>query len=239
MAAGLQEDLLYAGSRAAPKHFTDSPKILLLNVELELKSEKENAEISSRTRPSTRRSWRRSGPSSARTSGRERAQVVLSRLATGLATQYGDRGMFCAGRVPEDDMHRVAFATGGMVQSTVNDLNAEVMGTCAEFEERQVGNERFNLFTGCPLARTATIVLRGGAEQFIEEAHRSMHDAIMIVRRAVKNAAIVPEAVPVSKVLRNYSRTLMGRERLFNAFAKALESSEAAWTTPALTRRRP
>ena len=66
-------------------------------------------------------------------------------------------------------MHRVAFATGGMVQTTVNDLNDEVLGACAHFEERQVGNERFNLFTGCPLAKTATIVLRGGADQFIEE----------------------------------------------------------------------
>lgn len=223
----------YAGFEQQPKHFTDSPKILLLNVELELKSEKENAEIRltdpAQYQEIVEAEWAiiyekldkcvESG-----------AQVVLSRLAIGdLATQYfADRGMFCAGRVPEDDMHRVAFATGGMVQSTVNDLNAEVMGTCAEFEERQVGNERFNLFTGCPLARTATIVLRGGAEQFIEEAHRSMHDAIMIVRRAVKNAAIVPGGgavdMEVSKVLRNYSRTLMGKEQLFiNAFAKALE----------------
>jgi len=46
----------------------------------------------------------------------------------------------------------------------------------------QVGGERYNLFTGCPQARTATIVLRGGSEQFIDEAERSLHDAIMIVR---------------------------------------------------------
>ena len=55
----------------------------------------------------------------------------------------------------------------------------------------QVGAERFNLFTGCPKAKTATMVLRGGSEQFIDEAERSLHDAIMIVRRALKNAAVV------------------------------------------------
>ena len=54
-----------------------------------------------------------------------------------------------------------------------------------------MGAERFNLFTGCPKARTATMVLRGGSEQFIDEAERSLHDAIMIVRRALKNAAVV------------------------------------------------
>ena len=52
-------------------------------------------------------------------------------------------------------------------------------------------NCRYNLFTGCVKARTCTIVLRGGAEQFIEETERSLHDAIMIVRRTIKNDAIV------------------------------------------------
>ena len=57
--------------------------------------------------------------------------------------------------------------------------------------DAQVGAERFNLFKGCPKARTATMVLRGGSDQFIDEAERSLHDAIMIVRRAIKNAAVV------------------------------------------------
>jgi len=47
------------------------------------------------------------------------------------------------------------------------------------------------VFTGCVKAKTCTIVLRGGAEQFIEETERSLHDAIMIVRRTIKNDAIV------------------------------------------------
>ena len=50
---------------------------------------------------------------------------------------------------------------------------------------------RYNIFTGCPNAKTCTIVLRGGAEQFMEETERSLHDAIMIVRRTIKNDAVV------------------------------------------------
>lgn len=45
---------------------------------------------------------------------------------------------------------------------------------------------RYNFFKGCPKATTCTIILRGGAEQFMEETERSLHDAIMIVRRAIK-----------------------------------------------------
>lgn len=44
---------------------------------------------------------------------------------------------------------------------------------------------------GCPQAKTCTIIIRGGAEQFMEETERSLHDAIMIVRRATKNDAVV------------------------------------------------
>ncbi|CAH2053993.1 unnamed protein product [Thlaspi arvense] len=237
----------YAGFEQQPKKFLN-PKILLLNIELELKSEKENAEI------------RLSDPSQYQSivdaewniiydkldkcveSG---AKVVLSRLAIGdLATQYfADRDIFCAGRVGEEDLNRVAAAAGGTVQTSVNNIITEakisfnskigfnhlqVLGTCEIFEEKQVGGERFNIFSGCPSGRTATIVLRGGADQFIEEAERSLHDAIMIVRRAVKNSTVVPGGgaidMEISKYLRQHSRTIAGKSQLFiNSYAKALE----------------
>lgn len=185
----------YAGFEQQPKKFT-KPKICLLNVELELKSEKENAEIRlddpTQYQSIVDAEWNiiyekldkivQSG-----------AQIVLSRLAIGdLATQYfADRNIFCAGRVADDDMRRVAKACGAAVQSSVQNLTAEVIGECGDFEERQVGDERYNIFADCPEGKTTTIVLRGGAEQFIAETERSIHDAIMIVRRACKNAKIV------------------------------------------------
>ncbi|CAM9149761.1 unnamed protein product, partial [Sphacelaria rigidula] len=102
----------YAGFEQQPKSF-DSPKILLLNVELELKSEKESAEV------------RISDPDMYQeivdaewsiiydklekcvASG---ANIILSKLPVGdLATQFfADRNLFCAGRVAQDDMERVA-----------------------------------------------------------------------------------------------------------------------------------
>ena len=70
---------------------------------------------------------------------------------------------------------------------------------------QQVGAERYNLFTGCPKAKTATMVLRGGSEQFIDEAERSLHDAIMIVRRAMKNASVVPGGGAVDMEVSKYA----------------------------------
>jgi hypothetical protein len=41
-------------------------------------------------------------------------------------------------QVAEEDLKRVAAATGAAVQSTVNNLNPKVLGTCESFEEVQV-----------------------------------------------------------------------------------------------------
>jgi T-complex protein 1 subunit eta len=109
-----------------------------------------------------------------------------------LATQYfADRDIFCAGRVTSDDLDRVVAAVGGSIQTTCSDIHPEHLGTCQTFNELQIGGERYNLFEGAPCAKTCTLILRGGAEQFIAEVERSLHDAIMIVKRAIKNNDIV------------------------------------------------
>ena len=80
------------------------------------------------------------------------ANIVLSKLPIGdLATQwFADRGIFCAGRVANEDITRVAKATGAVLQTTVNNVAADVLGTCGNFEEKQIGAERYNLFENCP-----------------------------------------------------------------------------------------
>jgi T-complex protein 1 subunit eta len=211
----------------------DNAKILLLNVELELKSEKENAEVRI-TDPSQYQSivdaeWKviYDKLDACVNSG---ANIVLSKLPIGdLATQYfADRGLFCAGRVHESDLKRVAKATGANVQTTCNDLSASVLGSCGVFEERQVGDERFNVFTECPAKLTSTIILRGGTEQFIAESERSVHDALMVVKRSLQSGSVVAGGgaveMEVSKVLRDYSLTIEGKGQLIVlAYAKAME----------------
>ncbi|XP_067644710.1 T-complex protein 1 subunit eta-like isoform X2 [Eurosta solidaginis] len=75
----------------------------------------------------------------------------------------------CSVNVPEEDLKRTMKACGGAVMTTANDINSSVLGQCDYFEERQVGGEHFNIFQGCVNARTYTLILRGGAEQFLEE----------------------------------------------------------------------
>jgi T-complex protein 1 subunit eta len=222
----------YAGFEQQPKRF-ENPKILLLNIELELKAEKETAEIRIE-RPQDYQGlidaeWNLiyQKLEAIINSG---AQIVLSRLPIGdLATQYfADRNIFCAGRVPEEDIEKVAKTCNARVQTTLNGLTPNVLGTCGKFEEVQIGSERFNFFTQCPTQRTSTIILRGGADQFIKEAERSLNDAIMIVRRALKAEYIVPGGgaieLELSKLLKDWASKIEGKElAVITRYAKALE----------------
>lgn len=70
--------------------------------------------------------------------------------------------------------------------------------------------------------------MRGGAEQFIKEAERSLNDAIMIVRRCFKTRSVVAGGgateLELSKGLKEHAVSVSGKEQLvMNMFAKALE----------------
>ena len=52
------------------------------------------------------------------------------------------RDMFCAGRVEEQDLKRTMQACGGAIQTTTASLTDDVLGTCSDFEEIQIGGER-------------------------------------------------------------------------------------------------
>lgn len=222
----------YAGFEMQPKKYKDA-KIALLNVELELKAEKTNAEIRVESVEEYQNIVDAEWTILYEKLGNivdSGAKVVLSKLPIGdVATQYfADRDIFCAGRVVEEDLKRTMKACGGSIQTSVQNVTDSVLGTCEDFEEVQIGSERYNLFTGCPNAKTCTFILRGGAEQFMEETERSLHDAIMIVRRALKNDAVVAGGgaieMEISRHLREHSRTIAGKEQLLiAAMAKAFE----------------
>lgn len=142
----------YAGFEMQPKTYNNC-KIALLNIELELKAERDNAEVRVDNVTEYQKvvdvEWQILYDKLAKIheSG---ANVVLSKLPIGdVATQYfADRDMFCAGRVPEEDLNRTMKACGGAVMTTVHDLKDSVLGNCNSFEEKQIGSERFNFFQG-------------------------------------------------------------------------------------------
>jgi len=126
-------------------------------------------------------------------------------------------------------MARILEATNAVLQTTVSDVTVSHLGTCGRFEECQIGGERFNLLTNCPKARTCTLILRGGADQFLAEVERSLHDALMVTRRTLKSQKMVAGGgaveMDLSRILLKHAKSIPGRAQLvFAAYAYALES---------------
>jgi len=138
-------------------------------------------------------------------------------------------GMLAVRRIKESDMTKLAKATGGRIVGRADDLNDAELGLAENVEERRVEEDNWVFIEGCKNPKAISILLRGGTQRVIDEADRSMHDALMVVKDVIEKPKIVygggaPEAFIALK-LREWSKTLSGREQLaVEKFADAMES---------------
>ncbi|MCJ7560173.1 TCP-1/cpn60 chaperonin family protein [Candidatus Bathyarchaeota archaeon] len=138
-------------------------------------------------------------------------------------------GVLAVKSVSSSDMEKLARATGGKIQASVKDLTADALGKAKKVEEVKIGDDKLIYVRECKNPKAVTIVIRGGSTHVIDEAERSLHDGLCVVRNAVEDGKIVagggsPEA-EVAKNLRSYAVKVGGREQLaVEAFAEAVEA---------------
>ena len=131
--------------------------------------------------------------------------------------------------VSSGDMEKLAKATGGTIQASTKDITSEALGEAKLVEEVKIGDDKLVYVRECKDPHAVTVVIRGGSEHVVDEAERSFHDAICVVRNAIEDHKIVagggaPEA-ETAKQLRDYAMKVGGREQLaIEAYAEALET---------------
>lgn len=131
-------------------------------------------------------------------------------------------------RVKKSDMEALAKATGAKVVTNLDDITKKDLGYAKLVEERKIGNDKMTFVEGCKNPLAVTILIRGGTERIVDEAERSVHDALCVVSDIVEEPKILagggaPE-MEVAKALKEYAESLPGREQLaVMQFAEALE----------------
>ena len=131
-------------------------------------------------------------------------------------------------RVKESDMTKLSRATGARVINNLDDLTSKDLGAADLVEERKIETDKWVFIEGCKNPKAVTILIRGGSQRVVDEADRSVHDALMVTKDVLEKPLIVagggsPEAY-VSSKLREWTNTLTGREQLAaEKFAEALE----------------
>jgi len=158
------------------------------------------------------------------------ANVVLCEKGVDDMAQHfmARKGMLVVRRIKKSDMEKLAKATGGKIVTKLDAITSADLGYANLVEERKIGEDKMTFIEGCKHPRAVTILIRGGTQRIVDEAERSIHDALCVIRDLFEEPKIVAgggsSELEVSRQLRKYAETLPGREQLaVMCFAEALE----------------
>jgi len=165
------------------------------------------------------------------------ANVVLCQKGIDDMAQHflARKGILAVRRIKKSDMEKLAKATGGKIITNLDDMTSADLGYASLVEERKIGDDKMTFVEGCKHPRSVTILIRGATERIVDEAERSVHDALCVVRDIVEEPKVLagggaPE-LEIARVLKKYAETLPGREQLaVKSFAEALEAVPATLT---------
>lgn len=140
---------------------------------------------------------------------------------------FTDAGILTVEHADFEGVERLALVTGGQIASTFDDPTSTVLGTCDLVEEIVIGEDRLVRFSGGQASGACTVILRGATQQILEEAARSLHDALCVLSQTVREPRTVlgggaSEMLMAQAVEARVPHT-PGKEMLaMEAFARAL-----------------
>eukprot|EP00188_Purpureofilum_apyrenoidigerum_P005864 Plantae.Rhodophyta-Purpureofilum_apyrenoidigerum.ctg8143.p1 GENE.Plantae.Rhodophyta-Purpureofilum_apyrenoidigerum.ctg8143~~Plantae.Rhodophyta-Purpureofilum_apyrenoidigerum.ctg8143.p1 ORF type:complete len:538 (+),score=140.39 Plantae.Rhodophyta-Purpureofilum_apyrenoidigerum.ctg8143:126-1739(+) len=133
------------------------------------------------------------------------------------------------------EIELIALATGGRIIPRFSEISAEKLGHAGVVREQSFGTtrDRMIVLEDCKKSKAVTIFVRGGNQMVVEEAKRSIHDALCIVRNLVVDNRIVYGGGAAEIACSNYVservNEILGVEQYaVGAFAEALDSTAMA-----------
>ena len=159
------------------------------------------------------------------------ANVVLCQKGIDDISQHylAKSGIMAVRRIKESDMSKLSKATGSRMVTNIEELTANDLGSADLVEERKVETDKWVFVEGCKNPKAVSILVRGGSQRVVDEAERSVHDAMMAVKDVVEYPYAVigggaSEAI-VSYTIREWSNSLSGRAQLaVEKFADGIET---------------
>ena len=139
------------------------------------------------------------------------------------------QGILAVRRVKESDMTKLSKATGGRITSNLDDISEKDLGSAEIVQQKKIESDKWVFIEGCSNPHSVTVLIRGGSQRVVDEADRSIHDALMVVKDVIEKPLIVagggsPEAYLAGK-LKQWADSFDGREQLaIKQYAESLES---------------
>lgn len=130
-----------------------------------------------------------------------------------------------------EGVERLALALGGEILSTFDDPSQAnvALGQAELMEEIMIGESKLIRFSGCKLSRACSIVLRGSSSHLLDEAERSLHDALCVLSKIVQDKSIIlgggNSELSMAIAVEDLANKVKGKKALaIQGFAKALKS---------------
>ena len=134
--------------------------------------------------------------------------------------------------IERDEVEFLCKSTGCKPIANIDTFTEDKLGMADLIEETSSAGARYVKVTGIrtasPQHQTVSIVARGANSLVLDEAERSMHDALCVIRCLVKKRALIagggaPE-IEIAHQLSHQARELTGTEAVcWKAFADAME----------------
>ena len=104
---------------------------------------------------------------------------------------FANAGVMAIEHADFDGVERLAAVTGAEIVSTFDHPELVKLGTCDLIEEIMIGESRMIRFSGVSVGGACTVVLRGASSHLLEEAERSLHDALAVLSQTCKETRVV------------------------------------------------
>lgn len=137
--------------------------------------------------------------------------------------------------IERDEVEFICKSTGCKPIADIDSFTEDKLGAADLIEETQASGNRIVKITGIThtkttnqIPRTVSIIVRGANSLILDEAERSLHDALCVIRCLVKKRALIagggaPE-IAIANALSTRARSLTGTESIcWKAFADAME----------------
>ncbi|KAK7439297.1 T-complex protein 1 subunit beta [Stygiomarasmius scandens] len=99
-----------------------------------------------------------------------------------------EKGIMVIEHADFDGVERLSLVTGGEIVSTFDNPDKVKLGFAQVVEEVMIGEDKLIKFSGLPSSGSAcTVVLRGSTNQIVDEAERSLHDALSVLSQTASN----------------------------------------------------
>ncbi|CAN5523575.1 thermosome subunit beta [soil metagenome] len=209
-------------------------KILLIDLELENKGTRIDAEVRVNS-PEEFQSFSRGMSAKLRNKVQRiidsGANVVISRKGINLHAQYllAESNIISMKRVKENDMQWLERATGAKITNNLdNNSLSSYLGYARNVHESLVGQDKMVFVEDCNDAKSVTILLRSNTKATLDEYHRSVLDAIYVLRDFVVKPFIICgggsfEAIIANNVKKLSNKTSGRKQIVIEKFAGALE----------------